>query len=189
LAEAALQLSFWSMANAASETLIAERFARWFSETTGRPYTIQRGDDPPDFLMEPGTWLELSDIFLTNEQAKFEYGRGGNRFKIGMCDPNAPPDPASSPDQLALRLLSKLDEKLAKTSYRRIHEQRGQGVLLLTCEDFFFDQVNLARVEEALACFNPTNDQGFFRLAYFEYCVPAAERVYRKVYPRGGAMP
>jgi hypothetical protein len=177
------------MANAASETLIAERFARWFSETTGRPYTIQRGDDPPDFLMEPGTWLELSDIFLTNEQAKFEYGRGGNRFKIGMCDPNAPPDPASSPDQLALRLLSKLDEKLAKTSYRRIHEQRGQGTLLLTCEDFFFDQVNLARVEEALACFNPMNDQGFFRLAYFEYCVPAAERVYMEVYPRGGAMP
>jgi hypothetical protein len=41
--------------------------------------------------MEPGTWLELSDIFLTNEQAKFEYGRGENRFKIGMCDPNDPP--------------------------------------------------------------------------------------------------
>jgi hypothetical protein len=80
LAEAALQLSFWSMANAASETLIAERFAKWFSETTGRPYTIQRGDDPPDFLMEPGTWLELSDIFLTNEQAKFEYGRRGKQI-------------------------------------------------------------------------------------------------------------
>jgi hypothetical protein len=136
LAEAALQLSFWSMANGASETLIAERFVRWFSETTGRPYTIQRGDDPPDFLMERGTWLELSDIFLTNEEAKFEYGRGGNIFKIGMPDPNDPLDPASSPDQLALRLLSKLDEKLAKTSYRRVYERRGQGILLLTCQDF-----------------------------------------------------
>jgi hypothetical protein len=79
-----------------------------------------------------------------------------------MRDPNDPPDPASSPDQLALRLLSKLDEKLAKTRYRRIYEQRGQRILLLTCEDFFFDQVNLARVEEALASFNPTNDQGSF---------------------------
>jgi hypothetical protein len=134
--------------------------------------------------MEPGTWLELSDIFLTNEQAKFKCGRGGNTFKIGMGDPNEPPDPASSPDQLALRLLDKLNEKLAKMSYRRIHEQRGQGILLLTCQDFCFDQVNLARVEEELASFNPTNDQGFFRLAYFEYCVPGAERVYRKVYPR-----
>jgi hypothetical protein len=79
------------MANAASETLIAERFARWFSETTGQPYTIRRGDDPPDFLIEPGTWLELSDIFLTNEEAKFEHGRGGNKFKTACATRTIPP--------------------------------------------------------------------------------------------------
>jgi hypothetical protein len=104
----------------------------------------------------------------------------GTKFTVS----GSPDDPASSPDQLALRLLKKLDEKLAKRSYRRIYDQRGQGILLLTCQDFFFDEVNLARVEEALASFNPRNNQVFFRLAYFEYCVPAQKRVYKKVYPR-----
>src|SRR5262245_26522973 len=105
------------MAKAPSNTPIAKRFAKWFSETTGRSYTVEPGDDPPDFLMEPGTWLELTNIFLTNEQAKFEHGRGGNTFCIGMGDPNKP-DPASSPDQTALRVLNKLAQKLEKKSYR-----------------------------------------------------------------------
>jgi hypothetical protein len=171
------------MANAASETLTAERFAQWLSETTGQSYKIRRGPDPPDFLIEPGTWLELSDIFLTDGRAKFENLRGGQTFSCS----GSPDDPASSPDQLALRLLSKLDEKLAKTSYRQIFEQRGPGILLLTCKDFFFDEVNLARAEQPLAFFRPVRDQGFFRSAYFEYCVPADKRVYKQVYPRQGA--
>jgi hypothetical protein len=166
------------MASAASETLIAKRFARWFSETTGRSYTIRRGPDPPDFLMEPGAWLEVSDIFLSDGQAKFLNLRGGQKFTLS----GSPDDPVSSPDQPALRLLNKLDEKLAKTSYRRIYEQRGQGILLLTCQDFFFDEVNLARVEGALESFDPTNDKGFFRLAYFEYCLSGENRVYKRVY-------
>jgi hypothetical protein len=128
--------------------------------------------------MEPGTWLELSDIFLTDGQAKFENLRAGETFAVS----GLPDDPASSPDQLALRLLNKLADKLAKTSYRRIYEERGQGILLLTCQDFFFDEVNLARVEGALP-FNVVNDEGFFRLAYFEYCLPAEKRVYKIVYP------
>jgi hypothetical protein len=174
------------MAKAASNKPIAERFARWLSETKKRPYTVQSGDDPPDFLMEPGTWLELSDIFLTNEQARFQHGRGGETFRIGMDDPNDPPDPASSPDQLALRLLNKLAEKLAKTSYRQIYKQRGKGFLLLTCQDYFFDEVNLDSVERALP-FNPVDDQGFFCEAYFEYRLRGDERVYKKVYPRDDA--
>jgi hypothetical protein len=168
------------MAKAASKTPIAERFARWFSKTTGQSYTIRLGPDPPDFLMEPGMWLEVTDIFLSNAEAKFENLRGGNRFEV-RPDPG---NPESSPAQLALRLLNKLDEKLAKTSYLPIHEQRGQGILLLTCQDFFFDEVNLARVEEALPSFSPTNNQQLFRLAYFEYCLAAYGRVYKKVYPQ-----
>ncbi len=171
------------MANAASETQIAERFARWFSETTGQSYTISRGPHPPDFLMEPRTWLEVSNIYLSDEQAKFLNLRGGKTFRLS----GSPDEPASSPDEPARRLLKKLDEKLAKTSYRAIFQGRGQGILLLTCQDFFFDQVNLARVEEALKSFSPTNDQGFFSLAYFEYCrLPADKRVYERVYPPKG---
>lgn len=62
--------------------MIAERFAKWFSEITGQSYTIIRGPDPPDFFMEPGSWLELTDIFLTNEQAKFENLRGGQSLAL-----------------------------------------------------------------------------------------------------------
>jgi hypothetical protein len=69
-------------------------------------------------------------------------------------------------------------------SYRAVYEQRGPGFLLLTCQDCFFDEVNLARVHEALASYRPTNDQGFFKAAYFEYTLPGADRVYEVIHPR-----
>jgi hypothetical protein len=160
------------MPNVASEIQIAERFAAWLAKTAGQSYTISRGTNPPDFLMEPQTWLEVSDIYLSNEQAKFLNSPEEKSFSF-----------QGSPDDPALRLLQKLDEKLGKTSYRRIHDERGAGVLLLTCQDCFFDEVNLARVHKALASFRPTNDQGSFRTVYFEYRLPADERVYEVIYP------
>jgi hypothetical protein len=160
------------MPHAASEIRIAERFATWLSATTGQRHTVIAGPDPPDFLMEPEMWLEVSDIYLNNAQAKFLNSPDEKRFRFH-----------GSPDEPALRLLLKLDEKLGKTSYQKIYGERGAGILLLTCQDCAFDEVNLARVHEALASFRSTNDQGFFRTVYFEYKLPADERVYEVIYP------
>jgi hypothetical protein len=160
------------MPHAASKTRIAERFVAWLSATTGHPHTVTVGPDPPDFLIEPQMWLEVSDIYLSNAQAKFLNSPSEKHFSFH-----------GSPDDLALRLLQKLDEKLGKASYQTIYDERDAGILLLTCQDCFFDEVILARVHEALASFHPTNDQGFFRTAYFEYRLPADERVYQVVYP------
>jgi hypothetical protein len=163
------------MPNVASEIQIAERFAVWLSATTGQSHTVTPGLNPPDFLMEPQTWLEVSDIYLSNEQAKFLNSPDEKSFGFH-----------GSPDEPALRLLQKLNEKLSKTSYRTVYDQRGSGILLLTCQDCFFDEVNFARVYEALASFRPTNDQGFFHTAYFEYRLPADERIYDIIYPAKG---
>ena len=160
------------MPDVVSEIRIAERFAVWLSKTTGQSHTVTPGLNPPDFLMEPQTWLEVSDIYLSNEQAKFLNSPDEKRLRF-----------YGSPDEPALRLLQKLDEKLGKTSYRKIHDERGAGILLLTCQDCFFDEVNLARVHKALSSFRPTNDQGCFRTVYFEYRLPADERVYEVIYP------
>jgi hypothetical protein len=160
------------MPHAASKTRIAERFVTWMSTTTGHPYTFTVGPDPPDFLIEPQTWLEVSDIYLSNAQAKFLNSPSETHFSFH-----------GSPDEPALRLLQKFDEKLGKASYQTIYGERGAGILLLTCQDCFFDEVNLARIHEALAHFHPTNDQGFFRTAYFEYRLPADGRVYQVIYP------
>ncbi len=161
------------MANVASETQIAERFAVWLSKTTGQSHTVSRSCNPPDFLLTSVTWLEVSNIYLSNEQAKFLNLRGGKEFSL-----------SGSPDESARRLLKQLDEKLAKTSYRAIYQERGQGILLLTCQDFFFDEGNLARVREKLHSFTPSDDQHFFSAAYFEYGLPTRERVYEVIYPR-----
>ena len=160
------------MPNLASETRIAERFATWLSQLTGRKCSVRPGDDPPDFVIEPEGWLELSNIYLSEAEAKFDNSREGGKFTF-EC----------SPEQTAERLLQKLDEKLAKASYREIYKQRGKGILLLTCQDFFFDAVNLTRVQQRLESFHPTKDHGFFEVAYFEYQVPAADRVYQIIYP------
>jgi hypothetical protein len=155
-----------------SETRIAQRFAAWLSATSGQPQTVIVGPDPPDFLIESQTWLEVSDIYLTNAQAKFLNSPTEKHFSF-----------QGSPDEPALRLLEKLDAKLGKTSYQKIYDECGSGILLLTCQDCFFDEVNLARVHEALASFRPTSDQGFFRTVYFEYRLPTDERVYEVIYP------
>jgi hypothetical protein len=150
---------------------IAQRFAEHLSRD-GVTYSVVPAADPPDFFLEPGTWLELSDIYLSDAEAKSLNSTREREFRFDC-----------SPDEPALRLLNKLDEKLGKTSYQAIFGARGPGLLLLTCQDCFFDEVNLARVHEALASFRPTDDQGFFRAAYFEYRLPSAERVYEHIYP------
>ena len=163
------------MPNPASEAHIAERFAVWFTRIAGKTYTVAPGDDPPDFVMTPEGWLEVTDIYLSNQQAKFINSPTEKRFSM-QC----------SPDEPALRLLAKLDEKLAKTSYQQIYNERGPGILLLTCQDFFFDRVNLERVQEALQQFYPLDDKGFFRAVYFEYQLPDKNRFYDLIYPQRG---
>jgi hypothetical protein len=123
--------------------------------------------------MEPEGWLEVSDIYMRNEQAKFLNVLNGSSF--GFEGPL---------DEIALRLVAKLDEKLGKQSYEHAYRERGKGLLLLTCQDFFFDGVNLAQAHQALALFTPTNDRGFFQAAYFEYQLSGGDRTYEVVYPR-----
>jgi hypothetical protein len=159
------------MPNAASELQIANRFACWLSTVCGHTYAVAVGPNPPDFLLEPRGWLEVTDIFLSNEQAKFLNSPSEHRFAF-HC----------SPDEPARRLVEQLTGKLAKTSYREVYDQRGAGILLLTCQDFAFDEVNLARVRDALASFQPVEDQGFFRTAFFEYTLPATDRIYEVIY-------
>ena len=164
------------MPNLDSEVHIAERFALWFSRKAGKRYTVARGDDPPDFVMTPEGWLEVTDIYLSNEQAKVINSPTEKRFSV-QC----------SPEQLALRLLQERDKKFAKRSYQQIYDQRGPGILLLTCQDFFFDQVNLEEVKEALRqCYYPLDDKGFFKAAYFEYQLPDKNRFYDLIYPQEG---
>jgi hypothetical protein len=160
------------MPNHATEEHIAQRFANWLSHATGRQHTVMAGADPPDFIMKPEGWLELTDIYLSDAQGKF-LNTTQPRFSY-EC----------SPDETALRLINKLNEKLSKLSYREVYTRRGRGTLLLTCQDCVFDQVNLARVHECLTPFRPTDDRGFFGAAYFEYQLPGQPRVYEIVYSR-----
>src|SRR5437762_2726619 len=106
-----------------SDLAIAQRFAQHLSRD-GTSYSVAPGDDPPDFFLEPDTWLELSDIYLSDAEAKFLNSPKEQKFSF-HC----------SPDEPAFRLLHKLDQKLAKTSYQLVHEKRGPGFLLLACQD------------------------------------------------------
>jgi hypothetical protein len=110
---------------------------------------------------------------MRNEQAKFLNVAEEKRFRF-----------AGTLDETALRLIAKLDEKLGKQSYQRVHAERGKGVLLLSCQDFFFDAVNLAQAHQALGSFRPTNDKGFFKAAYFEHEILGGDRTYERIYPR-----
>jgi hypothetical protein len=164
-----------------SERLQAARFAEWLSAHTGTEYSITGGPNPPDFLLQSTshrTWLEVTDIYLSNEQAEYLNSPAIQTFSFW-----------GSPDEPALRLVNQLNRKLSKDSYRPIFEKRGKGFLLLTCEDFGFDEVNLARLHQFLESppsYFPIDDQGFFSKAYFEYRLLGAKPVhYELVYSDG----
>ena len=159
------------MSRSHSDLPIAQRFAEYLSRD-GTRYSVVPAPDPPDFFLEPGAWLELTDIYLSDAQAKFLNSPGERHFS-SKC----------SADEPARRLLHKLNEKLGKISYQSVYDARGPGFLLLTCQDFVFDEVNLACVHEALPSFRPNSDQDFFRAAYFEYRLPGAVPVYELIYP------
>jgi hypothetical protein len=130
-----------NMSNKAAR-LQADRFAARFSAHTGTQYSITNGPNPPDFLLQSSsgqTWLEVTDIYLSNEQAEFLNSPAKRTFSF-----------CGSPDQPANRLINQLNRKLSKDSYRPIFEKRGKGLLVLTCEDFGFDEVNLARLHQFL---------------------------------------
>jgi hypothetical protein len=131
-----------------AERLQAAHFVEWFYERTGTRYSITDGRNPPDFLLQSNshqTWLEVTDIFLNNEQAEFLNSPASEAFSF-----------FGSLDEPALRFVNQLNRKLSKDSHRSIFEKRGKGFLLLTCEDFTFDVVNLATVQECLECPLPT---------------------------------
>ena len=160
-----------------AERFQAAHFVEWFYERTGTRYAITDGPDPPDFLLQSNShqaWLEVTDIYLSNEQAEYLNSPAIQTFSF-----------YGSPDEPALRLINQLNGKLSKNSYRPFFEKRGKGFLLLTCEDFMFDDVNLARVEEcleSLPSWFPLDNQGFFSKAYFEYCLREAGPFYKLVY-------
>src|SRR6266487_5381877 len=121
-----------------SERIQADRFAEWFSGQTGTQYSATDGPNPPDFLLQSDshqTWLEVTDIYISNEQAKFLNSPTCQTYKF-----------EGYPDELARRFVTQLQGKLSTNSYRPIFEERGKGLLLLTCEDCVFDDVSLARV-------------------------------------------
>src|SRR5712672_2290330 len=137
-----------------SELTVAQRFLTWLSDSTGQKYAIKDRPNPPDFVLsvdEKESWLELSDIYLNNAQAKFLNRSSEKMFRF-----------TGSPDETALRIFNKLNEKVSKLSYKNVFEKLGPGILLLTCQDMMFDSVNLSRMEQGLHSFTPVADRGFF---------------------------
>ena len=158
----------------------AEPFAEWFSEHTGRQYSVVDGPNPPDFLLQSNsdqTWLEVTAIYLSNKQAEFL--NSPNIQTFSSCN---------SLDETTLRFINQFNRKLSKNSYRSMFEKHGKGILLLTCEDFGFDDVNLPSVQKFLDCppsYFPADDQGFFGKVYFGYCLLGEGPHYKLVYSDG----
>lgn len=156
------------------ERSIAKRFVDLWSDQQGEKYLVLDGADPPDFLLNSAkrsTWLELTDIYMNETQGKFSNCPTETKFEF-----------FGDPAETAERLVKQLNRKLANIHYQDVYEARGKGILLLTCQDCVFDSVNLARVDERLSSFTPDNDQRFFEIAYFEYCLNG-NRFYGEVYP------
>ena len=156
------------------ERRIARRFVDIWNQHETPQYTLCDGPNPPDFFLDAAnekSWLEVTDIWMNEAQAK---------------DENCPTEIwhgfVGDASDTAVRLICQLDRKLANPNYGRVVAERGKGMLLLTCQDWAFDTINLDRVDKLLSTFTPSRDQHFFNIAYFEYRLADGRRVWGEVY-------
>lgn len=157
------------------ERKTAERFAEFLANRGGVQCSLTRADDPPDFYLAIGaerTWLEVSDIYFSNQEAKFINRPEEKVFNF-----------AGAVDELAQRLICSLNRKLGNANYRPAMSKLGKGMLLLTCRHVAFSEVDLAQIQRELVSYAPSCDQGFFSVAYFEYQLPGEPRNYMTAYP------
>src|SRR5882757_8352397 len=93
-----------------SPVQVANSTVKWLSDRTSQFYTVTRGPNPPDFLLNPGSWLELSDIYLSNEEAKFDNSREDGKFTF-ECSPEEHTSELQSRQYLVCRLLLEKKKK------------------------------------------------------------------------------
>ena len=166
----------------AHEKAVITEFIVWLNGQTGKQYVLGERPDPPDAILHSGdetTWVEHADIYRSADEAHED-----RSFAIG----DEPPfvhreNPICEPDtRIAKCLIQVLEKKLQKSSYRKIYEEKGAGILLLTLRDPLFDDWTIAAIEKALDGYRAEDDHGFFEFVVLGIWTNGGMR-FAKIYP------
>lgn len=148
------------------ESAVINNFIVWYNKNTGSNWTVIEHPDPPDAIISNSgatSWIEHADLYRNEEEARSEW-------TIANPDKRHIPhseNPIWEPNlQTAKALMTLLQDKLSKASYKSAYEKYGQGFLLISEHDPLFDDSTIAEINRITEEVKIVGDKGYFSKVY-----------------------
>ncbi len=162
----------------AHELAVAKDFAKFISKPTSS-YSVIETPDPPDAILKANSgeqvWVEITDVFRNEEEAKeaYSWAFGGDVIY------KHPPGVIFEPDKaISYSTVEGVERKLNKNSYKNALNKYGKGMLILWIDDPLFTPRTLDRIKKNF--YNKSLSSDYFREVYI-YCCIDMRRVFTKI--------
>lgn len=148
------------------EKSVINDFISWLNAQDGTSWTVSEWADPPDAIIKNGnetSWVEHTDLFPSEEVARsiMTYLTHGETHITHSNAPILEPDRTTAEAFMCL-----LKQKLSKQSYSDAYDQYGQGYLVISEQDPFFQNDTINEIHQTLNEEHIIEDKGYFRNVY-----------------------
>jgi hypothetical protein len=131
------------------ERYLVNCYLNWLKITTGVEFFIIEEPDPPEAIIASDnqvTWVEVVDIFYSNDFAKdkYSYATPGEKHQPMKAGPYVSMD-----QQFSNSFIRELRKKLVKSTYIPFREKYGPGVLLIGIHHPWFNEETVGMMKEA----------------------------------------
>lgn len=153
----------------AHENYVIDCFLKWINANSKHSFVFVEKPDPPDAIIrckEFESWVEHTDVYRNHEEAREE---------LTTVTPGETPILHSEeiifePDAItAHQVLAAIDKKIAKSSYKRVYDEFGAGILLLSERDPLFSESTLHRINDYLKATDFAHVHSYFSRVYLAY--------------------
>lgn len=139
------------------EKIVLEIFTPWYAKRRRVNFQIQARPDPklpPDGLIASKRrfeWVEITDVYMSREWYEYSYSIG----TVGETERPLPQGrgPAGSfvnaDKQIAAEFCANISKKLLKTSYGKLVDQHGPGILLVSMFYIWWDRSTAHEIARA----------------------------------------
>ncbi len=144
-------------------------FLGWYNSISGTKFVVVAEPDPPEAVAryeDKHIWLEVADVFCSDEYAKdvYSYATLDEKHK-----PMGPGPFVNMDERFARRFVNVLSDKLAKASYKPFYESYGPGILLLAVHNPWFDEQTITTMRSQCSAVNWSDNLKLFGKVFIAF--------------------
>lgn len=151
------------------ERYLINCYLDWLKTKTGNVFSIVKEPDPPEAIItseNQTTWVEVVDIFYSDDLARDKYSYATPEEKYKPMDPG----PYVGMDQqFALRFVKELRKKLKKNSYVPFRDKYGGGTLIIGIHHPWFDEETVRMMKDVYYSKGWDDSLDCFENIYFSF--------------------